>query len=165
VSLGYILVSASLMFCQSTIAYAEEQSGGDPDPQSSCSTAPPPQGAALEEIVVTAQKRVQKINDVGLTIQSIGGQKLKDKQINSLADLAQAVLGLSFTQSGFNTPVYTLRGVGFYEKTTLGAYPDVSTYLDEGPLPFPVLTKLTGDLQLQVITAASPLWSDYGRSV
>ncbi len=94
------------------------------------------------EIVVTAQKRVQNINDVGLSVAAISGDAFKARQINSLADIAQAVPGLSFTQSGSNTPVYTLRGVGFYE-TTLGAYPDVSTYLDEAPLPFPVLTSLT----------------------
>jgi len=35
-----------------------------------------------------------------------------------------------------STPVYTLRGVGFYE-TSLAAYPDVSVYLDQAPLPFP----------------------------
>jgi len=38
--------------------------------------------------------------------------------------------------------VYTLRGIGFYD-TTLGAYPSVSVYLDQAPLSFPVLTKLT----------------------
>src|SRR5262245_16550519 len=72
---------------------------------------------ANDEIVVTAQKRVQNINDVGLTVAAIGGDVFKERQINSLADLASVVPGLSFTQSGSNTPVYTLRGVGFYETT------------------------------------------------
>ena len=54
----------------------------------------------------------------------------------SLADLANATPSLSFTNSANGTPVYTLRGVGFYE-TSIGAYPTVSTYVDEAPLAFP----------------------------
>lgn len=93
-------------------------------------------------IVVTAQKREQEINDVGLTVAALSGEMLENRQIDTLADLALAVPGLSYTNSGSNTPVYTLRGIGFYE-TTLGAYPSVSVYLDEAPLPFPVLTTNT----------------------
>lgn len=103
-----------------------------------------PAGAApgMAEIVVTANKRQENINKVGLTVAAISGDTFKQKQISSLADIAAQVPGLSYTNSGSNTPVYTLRGVGFYE-ATLGAYPDVSTYIDEAPLPFPVLTTLT----------------------
>jgi iron complex outermembrane receptor protein len=98
-------------------------------------------GAA--DIVVTAQKREQRLNDVGLAVTAIGGEALQNRQISSLTDIASAVPGLVFSNSASNTPVYTLRGVGFND-TTLGSYPDVSVYLDEAPLPFPVMTKLVG---------------------
>lgn len=91
------------------------------------------------EIVVTANKREQKLNDVGSAVSVVSGQALQNQQINSLADLAQTVPNLSFSNSANGTPVYTLRGVGFAE-SSLGAYPTVSVYLDETPLPFPVLT-------------------------
>lgn len=91
------------------------------------------------DIVVTANKREQRLNDVGLTVAVVSGDDLDNRQINSLEDLANATPGLSFTNSANGTPVYTLRGVGFYE-TSLGAYPTVSTYVDEAPLPFPVLS-------------------------
>lgn len=99
-------------------------------------------GAPVEEIVVTANKRSETINHVGLTITAIGGAALQQRSLASLQDLAEAVPGLTFTPSEANTPVYTLRGVGFYE-TSLASYPDVSVYLDEVPLPFPVLSTLT----------------------
>jgi iron complex outermembrane recepter protein len=99
-------------------------------------------GDALEEIIVTANKREESINKVGLTITALGGAQLEQQHVTSLEDLAAAVPGLTFTQTDSNTPVYTLRGIGFYD-TTLGAYPSVSVYLDQAPLPFPVLTKLT----------------------
>ncbi|WP_235589641.1 TonB-dependent receptor plug domain-containing protein [Sphingobium herbicidovorans] len=62
--------------------------------------------------------------------------------MSNLADVAQIVPGLTFSQTANDTPVYTLRGVGFFE-STLAAYPDVSVYLDQVPLPFPTLTSLT----------------------
>lgn len=95
------------------------------------------------DIVVTAQKREQRLNDIGLAVTAIGADALAERQISSLADIAQAVPGLVFSNSASNTPVYTLRGVGFND-TTIGSYPDVSVYLDEAPLPFPVMSKLTG---------------------
>lgn len=91
------------------------------------------------DIVVTANKREQRLNDVGITVAVLSGDALQNRQINSLADLANATPSLSFTNSANGTPVYTLRGVGFYE-TSLGAYPTVSTYVDEAPLAFPVLS-------------------------
>jgi len=97
---------------------------------------------SLEEVIVTANKREESINKVGLTIKALGGVQLEQQHIVSLEDLATAVPGLTFTQTDSNTPVYTLRGIGFYD-TTLGAYPSVSVYLDQAPLPFPVLTQLT----------------------
>jgi outer membrane receptor protein involved in Fe transport len=93
----------------------------------------------LAEIVVTANKREQNLNDVGLAVAVLGGNEMKDQGISSLADIAQSVPGLSFTPTPTSTPVYTLRGIGFYE-TSLGAYPTVPVYIDEFPLSFPATT-------------------------
>lgn len=91
------------------------------------------------EIIVTANKREQRITDVGLAITALSGDALKSQQVTTLSDLAATIPGLSYTPSANQTPVYTLRGVGFYE-TTLAAYPTTSVYLDEVGLPFPALT-------------------------
>ena len=91
------------------------------------------------DIVVTANKREQKLNDVGLAVAVLSGASLKNQQINSLADIANATPSLSYANTATGTPVYTLRGVGFYEQS-IGSYPAVSVYVDEVPLPFPVLT-------------------------
>lgn len=91
--------------------------------------------AGLDDIVVTANKRVQNINDVGLSITAVSGDALISRGISSPTDLARIVPGLTVQPSPFNTPVYTLRGVGFYE-TTLSAAPTVAIYTDEVLLPF-----------------------------
>jgi len=93
----------------------------------------------LGDIVVTANKREQRLNDVGLAVAVIDGNALKSQQINSLADIANVTPSLSYSNSVQGTPIYTLRGVGFNEQS-IGSYPAVSVYMDEVPLPFPVLT-------------------------
>jgi iron complex outermembrane receptor protein len=102
--------------------------------------AGPDESAAgeINEIVVTANKRLQSLQDVPLTVAVIGAAQLAEQRISTLADIAQAVPGLTFSPSENNTPVYTLRGVGFND-ASLSAYPTVSVYLDEAPLAFPVL--------------------------
>lgn len=125
---------------RSTVAVTALCAAGLCGPSVSAQDAP--EGAAIDsgsEIVVTAQKREQRLSDVGLTISAISGDTLKDRQIDSLEDIAASVPGLSFATTQNGTPVFTLRGVGYYE-TSLAAYPTVSSYLDEVPLTFPILS-------------------------
>lgn len=93
---------------------------------------------SLGDIIVTANKRSENINKVGMTITAISQEQLAERRISSLADIAAAVPGLSYAQSSYNTPILTLRGVGFNQQA-LGSYPAVSVYVDEAPLPFPVM--------------------------
>ena len=90
--------------------------------------APPPQAAAeadraeadqgnAGDIVVTANKREQNLNDVGLSVTAISGETLAERRITSVQDIANAVPGLKFAESGTGTPIYTLRGIGFNEES------------------------------------------------
>ncbi len=97
-----------------------------------------PAGAA-GEIVVTANKRQENINKVGLTITAITADALAERRITSIEDVAASIPGLSFAPSATATPILTLRGVGFNEYS-LGVYPAVSVYIDQAPLLFPALT-------------------------
>ncbi|MGD9662693.1 MAG: TonB-dependent receptor [Porticoccaceae bacterium] len=94
--------------------------------------------AQLEEIIVTAQKRAESANDIGLSIAAVSGTKLQEQKLTSLEEITSAVPGLVFATSQQNTPILTLRGVGFNE-SSLGVYPATSLYVDEIPLPFPVM--------------------------
>jgi outer membrane receptor protein involved in Fe transport len=93
----------------------------------------------VEEVVVTANKREQRLNKVGQTVTAISGRQLENRHVTSVQDIAATTPGLEYSESGSDTPIYTLRGVGFNE-TTLGVFPDVSVYIDEVPLPFPAET-------------------------
>ncbi len=96
----------------------------------------------LPEIVVTANKREQNQRDVGLSLAVVGAADLETQQITDSAALASITPGLVYTPGEKGTPVYTLRGVGFYDNT-LAAYPDVSLYLDQVPLPLPIMASRT----------------------
>ena len=94
------------------------------------------------DIVVTANKRSENLSKVGMSVTAISGEALQERKITSLQDLASVVPGLQFASSTSNTPIFTLRGIGFNENS-LGVYPAVSVYLDQAPLPFPVLASHT----------------------
>ena len=66
-------------------------------------------GTDANDIVVTANKREQNLNDVGLTVTAISGETLAERRITSVQDIAAAVPGLKFAESGTGTPIYTLR--------------------------------------------------------
>lgn len=92
------------------------------------------------EIIVTAQKREQSLNDVGLSITAATGSELEALGINDTGDLAKITPGFTFTKSQDGTPLYTLRGVGFNDYT-LGASPAVSVYVDQVPLAYGAFTQ------------------------
>jgi iron complex outermembrane recepter protein len=120
-------------------------------------------GDTLEEIVVTANKRSQNLQDVAMTASVLGASEISEQKITTLEDVAAAVPGLTFSPSETNTPVFTLRGVGF-DAGALAAYPTVSVYLDEIPLPFPVLsTQGAFDLQ-RIEVLKGPQGTLYGEN-
>lgn len=94
------------------------------------------------EIIVTANKREQSLSKVGLTISAVGSEDLAKQRIADIEDLARIVPGLVFAPTLTSAPVYNLRGVGFYD-TSLSSYPDVSVYIDQAPLPLPIMATLT----------------------
>lgn len=119
--------------------------------------------AQIEEVVVTAQKREESLNDVSISVAALGSDQLSKVGYTDPSDLALLVPGFSFAESGLNTPIYTLRGVGFSE-TSLAASSTVSVYVDEVPLPFPSTTKGAAlDLQ-RVEVVKGPQGTLYGQN-
>lgn len=70
-------------------------------------------GEVLEEILVTAQKREQSVQDVGISITAISGDELRQLGLTSTSELGQLTPGLMIWEFG-NSPtvsVFTIRGV------------------------------------------------------
>ncbi len=105
-----------------------------------CLTAAPAmaQEGGIQEIIVTAQKRQESLNKVGLTVNVLSGDTLKERQITSMQDLTASIPTMSYAETPTSTPIISLRGVGFYD-TTLSATPAVSLYMNQVPLPYPIM--------------------------
>jgi len=91
-------------------------------------------------ITVTAQKREQSVDDVGMSIDAFSGDQLRERGVSDPRDLIKLVPGFTYTRSQFDQPTYTIRGVGYYE-SSLAAGPTVSVYVDQVPLPYPSMTR------------------------
>lgn len=89
------------------------------------------QGGALEEVIVTATKRTQNLQDVPMTVTAFGEQAIRDAGINNVADLA--VLTPSLTIS-VNTQPFTaafrIRGIGT-SQSDVALEPSVGLFVDD----------------------------------
>jgi iron complex outermembrane recepter protein len=92
-----------------------------------------PQGStSLSEIIVTAQKRQERLQDVPASISVISGQELVDKDLTSLTDYASYIPGLNAVNGG--TPGQSrivIRGISTGD---VGQPPLVGTYVDDVPI-------------------------------
>lgn len=95
------------------------------------------------DIIVTANKREETLLKVPMSVTAISGEQLAKKGINDVQDLVKVTPGLSYVESGRSVPVFSLRGVGFFDQS-VAARPTVSVYIDEAPLPFSIEAKGAG---------------------
>ena len=93
----------------------------------------------LAEVVVTAQKREEKLQDVGVTVAAVSGQQLQNAGVRDIKDLGNVVSGFHVSTSYDDLPSYSIRGLGF-TSNQIAASPTVSVYVDEAPLPYLVMT-------------------------
>ncbi|MFK3888209.1 TonB-dependent receptor [Sphingomonas sp. NPDC079357] len=63
------------------------------------------------EVIVTAQKTAQRIEDVPLTVSAVTGQRMADIGVNSLAEVAMYVPGLRIQEQSANNPGIVIRGI------------------------------------------------------
>ena len=96
---------------------------------------------ALDEIVITAQKRQESLQEVPLSVLALSGDKLADAGIVRLDDLKAYVPNLQMTETGISNNIY-IRGIG--SGLNQGFEQSVSSYMDgiyrgrghQGRMPF-----------------------------
>lgn len=67
--------------------------------------------AVLEEVIVTAQKRTQSLQDVPISVSAVSGEKIQEAGIYTMTALASHVPNLHIAEAPVNTNIY-MRGVG-----------------------------------------------------
>ena len=84
----------------------------------------------LDEIVVTAQKRGQNLQDVALAVTAFNEQTLINAGVQSIAQLDQIDPSLSISQDT-GTVITTLRGIGNPAANFIGNEASVPVYIDD----------------------------------
>ncbi len=118
----------------------------------------------IEEITVTAQKREQGVNDVGITVNAFTGEQLQDLGVFTAEQIAQFTPGLTVNETAATgVPLYTIRGVGFQDYST-AASSTVGIYFDEVAIPYTVMSRgVIFDVQ-RVEVLKGPQGDLYGRN-
>ena len=83
----------------------------------------------LEEVFVTARKRVESLQETPVAVTAMGAEALREAGIASITDLQGSVPSLQFGESGSKTPAIFIRGVGQREATSV-LDPGVGVYLN-----------------------------------
>jgi len=105
--------------------------GGMPAAQAQQVSAQADQKAGLEEIVVTAQRREQRLQSVPISITALSSESLKANRIETVGDLNAVAPNLTVRPGagGNQSPNYTLRGI-YGASSAAGQDKGVSPYLD-----------------------------------
>lgn len=87
--------------------------------------------AQLEEIVVTAQKRSERLQDIGMSIQAFDARALAERGVTDVQGLTQATPGVRLLEStGGGVPVLIIRGIGLQD-FRINNTPTAAIYVDE----------------------------------
>ena len=89
--------------------------------------ATPVAAQQLEEVIVTAQKRAENLQDVPISVSTVSGEKIADNTIVNFAALADFVPSLHIADAPVNTNIY-MRGIG--SGNNRGFEQSVGMYLD-----------------------------------
>lgn len=94
----------------------------------------------LQEVVVSATRRAESVQNIPLSVSVLGNDRLENSNIQTLADVAARVPGFSVNNSG--GPVFetlSMRGVGIVSggQASAGSAATVAVYINETPVTPP----------------------------
>jgi iron complex outermembrane receptor protein len=109
---GVLSLLGAAALCYPAYGSAQTSPSAPVSASATGSQAPQAQSdAPIEEIVVTAQRRRENLQDVPITVQAFSAQALESAGVTNASDLARVVPGMTMpTSAGYTLP--HLRGVG-----------------------------------------------------
>ncbi|MGZ3265205.1 MAG: TonB-dependent receptor, partial [Croceibacterium sp.] len=97
----FVFLATSALSAPAALAQATPTSPDKPATDKPATDKPATDKAAADnEIVVTAQKRSENLQDVPISIQALGAAKLEEHQVTSFDDYAKLLPSVSFQSFG-----------------------------------------------------------------
>src|SRR5262249_15293212 len=118
-----IALFVTILSAQSNDAAAET-----PDAQRANAAAP---SAGIEEILVSARRRTESLEDVPMSVSALTGEELAQRQVKSIQEAFTYTPNVTYEYSGYNTSsrVY-IRGIGNAGAHFLTGDPSVALYMN-----------------------------------
>ncbi len=88
------------------------------------------QASTVDEIVVTAQRRSERLQDVPVTVTAFGAAQIEESHIVGVQDIITRTPGLSFDAFPASEPRLFIRGIGSSDRGS-GGDPSAAVFLDE----------------------------------
>ena len=87
-------------------------------------------GDEIQEVIVTARRRTERLHDVPLTVSVIDGESLEQKNISTVRDVVEHSPQVSFQQTGdIRTDTLSIRGISSVSNVA-GVEPDAAIVID-----------------------------------
>ena len=95
-----------------------------------------------DEVIVTANRREENLQDVPITVQVITGDELKELNVATVTDLLKYTPNVTYSGNGPGTGNLFIRGLGSVgsgnqNQSTIAPLPNVALYLDDQSMQFP----------------------------
>lgn len=137
-----------------------DQAGSTQDEQ----PAPAVRPDVAQDIIVTAQRRAQNLQDVPVTVTVFGAEEIQEARIQSVQDVVTRTPGLSFDVFPPSQPRLAVRGIGSSDKGAAGD-PSSAVFLDEVYLGRPAAVAFDAfDLE-RIEVLKGPQGTLFGRNV
>jgi len=103
---------------------------------------PTPTAEEPPEVIITASRRAESLQEVPITVQVINGEQLKQLGVMTFNSLLQYTPNVTFSGNGPATGNIFIRGLGSVgtgnqNQETIAPFPNVALYLDEQSMQFP----------------------------
>lgn len=125
-------------------------------------TASASDGTVIEELIVTAQKKEESLQDVPIAVSALTGNAMKAQGIDGGRDLVQSVPNVSFQRRTTRTN-FQIRGIGS-QLTSVGGDDGVGIHLNNAPLTFNFIAESDFYDVERVEVLRGPQGTLYGRN-
>lgn len=116
--------------------------------------------SGIEEVIVTAQRTAESIQDVPIAVTALTGEMLEDQGVITPSDLQMSAPSLSYTPTNFGGYSFSIRGIG---NLVIGGESGVSTHVNEIPIASQMTAIEFYDME-RVEILRGPQGTLYGRN-